>query len=142
MSRDNDIADGIVTALNGAGITPSFTAKRKAVTELLRKDFTSSTIVVDVVPAKIETEPLDQANMAELITVATVVGVPVQSESTDDTDAAADLAEAIHDELRNANMAGYTFKNAQRMAPYDMESVRDRNLYVSVIHTTYHAYPP
>ena len=138
MAVINSIADAVVTKLNAATFTQSFTAVRKYAPIYRLKDM--DTLHVTVVPSSEDISPVNRADTEHEYTIDVGIQKRFSSDANTTIDPLMDLVQEVSDEFTGAGLAGYTSAHWVRttvdpiFAPDHMSKVRQ---FTSVVRLAY-----
>ena len=127
-----DVADALVTALNAATMTQTFTAVRK---HTHTADRNNLTLQVLLVPKSDEQTQFARGLYQRDIAVDIAVIGPCETEA--ERKALSDLCEEIKDEIRGDAMGGASFVGLKHNPLYSIDDAGDTDLFTAVITANY-----
>lgn len=138
-TREGTIADAIVTSLNAASLSISFTATRQNVADVELKDM--SGIVVSVVPRSKTTERINRIQWREEHEILIYLQKKLD-QTSDETqlDTLRTFAEEVEDHLKTATsrMGGAALVELNRESIFDAEAIVERQQFEARIAGMYH----
>ncbi len=137
MAKILDIADAVVTSVNGATlVVPSpFTAVRSIVPEYTLEDL--DTLRVTVVPKSFRTERLTRGDGLRTYEIDIAIHKRIDDVDSTSLDPYVTFTQAILSHLEGTSMAGAAWIDIANAPIYDTEFLREKHTFLSVITVTY-----
>ena len=135
MSVIGDIADGLVTSLNGLSLSQSFTAKRVALPRFTLEGLTG--LDVSVWAASEEISLASRAVKQHDYTVIVGVRKPVDPDSTTDLDSMLNLVEELKDGVDFTGQSGATWVRTDHSPLFDPDVLQERREFLTSLEVNY-----
>lgn len=129
------IADALVTHLNAASLSQTFTATRKFLPHFEREKLTG--LEVTVFPRSDAATPATRSKSEHTYLVDVVIRQPVDPDSESDLKAATQLTEEMADRIANNDMAGAGWTLIENDPMYSVEILGESREFLAVQTVTY-----
>lgn len=135
MSVIGDIADGLVSSLNGLTLSQSYTAKRVALPRFALEDLAGLDISVWAAAEEISLESRSDRRHDYMV----IVGIrkPIDPDSTTELDAMLDLVEELKDGLDFTAQSGATWIRTDHSPLFDPDVLQERREFLTSLEINY-----
>lgn len=135
MSVIGDIADGLVSTLNGLSLSQTFTATRVALPRFALEDLAGLDVTVWAAAEEISLE--SRSRNQHDYTVIIGIRKPVDPDSTSDLDGMLDLVEEIKDGIGFSGESGATWIRTDHSPLFDPDVLQERREFLTSLEVNY-----
>lgn len=135
MSVIGDIADGLVSTLNGLSLSQSFTATRVALPRFALEDLAGLDVTVWAADEEISLE--SRSRNQHDYTIMIGIRKPVDPDSTSDLDGMLDLVEEMKDGLDFTGHSGATWIRTDHSPLFDPDVLQERREFLASLEVNF-----
>lgn len=135
MSVIGDIADGLVSSLNGLTLTQAFTATRVALPRFALEDLSGLDVTVWAAAEEISLE--SRSSNQHDYTIIVGIRKPIDPDSVTDLDSMLDLVEEMKDGLDFTSQSGASWVRTDHSPLFDPDVLQERREFLTSLEVNY-----